>query len=56
MLTPCLLFLVQNPVGVGRYLNTQAMETKDHRQRYRSLYLGRSKRYPSDPAQDRLMQ
>uniref|UniRef100_A0A8D1NE15 Lymphocyte expansion molecule n=1 Tax=Sus scrofa TaxID=9823 RepID=A0A8D1NE15_PIG len=44
-----------NPVGVGRYLNTQAMETKDHRQRYRSLYLGRSKRYPSDPAQDRLM-
>uniref|UniRef100_A0A4X1WAZ6 Lymphocyte expansion molecule n=1 Tax=Sus scrofa TaxID=9823 RepID=A0A4X1WAZ6_PIG len=45
-----------NPVGVGRYLNTQAMETKDHRQRYRSLYLGRSKRYPSDPAQDRLMQ
>ncbi|VFV18987.1 Hypothetical predicted protein [Lynx pardinus] len=46
----------QNPVGVGRYLNTWLMETKDQRQRYRSLYLGGSKRYPSDPAWDRVMQ
>nr|XP_025727499.1 lymphocyte expansion molecule isoform X1 [Callorhinus ursinus] len=46
----------QNPVGVGRYLNTWLAETKDHRQRYRSLFLGGSKRYPSDPARDRLMQ
>ncbi|XP_040326298.1 ciliary microtubule-associated protein 2 isoform X2 [Herpailurus yagouaroundi] len=45
-----------NPVGVGRYLNTWLMETKDQRQRYRSLYLGGSKRYPSDPAWDRIMQ
>uniref|UniRef100_A0A673TCS6 Lymphocyte expansion molecule n=1 Tax=Suricata suricatta TaxID=37032 RepID=A0A673TCS6_SURSU len=45
-----------NPVGVGRYLNTWLMETKDTRHRYRSLYLGGSKRYPSDPARDRLMQ
>ncbi|XP_026966533.1 ciliary microtubule-associated protein 2 [Sagmatias obliquidens] len=45
-----------NPVGVGRYLNTQLMETKDHRQRYRSLFMGGSKRYLSDPARDRLMQ
>ncbi|KAF3819798.1 hypothetical protein GH733_015307 [Mirounga leonina] len=45
-----------NPVGVGRYLNTWLAETKDHRQRYRSLFLGGSKRYPSDPARDRLMQ
>ncbi|XP_044891832.1 lymphocyte expansion molecule isoform X1 [Felis catus] len=45
-----------NPVGVGRYLNTWLMETKDQRQRYRSLYLGGSKRYPSDPAWDRVMQ
>uniref|UniRef100_A0ABI7XTM1 Lymphocyte expansion molecule n=1 Tax=Felis catus TaxID=9685 RepID=A0ABI7XTM1_FELCA len=44
-----------NPVGVGRYLNTWLMETKDQRQRYRSLYLGGSKRYPSDPAWDRVM-
>ncbi|XP_026914899.1 lymphocyte expansion molecule isoform X3 [Acinonyx jubatus] len=45
-----------NPVGVGRYLNTWLMERKDQRQRYRSLYLGGSKRYPSDPAWDRVMQ
>ncbi|XP_006839935.1 PREDICTED: uncharacterized protein C1orf177 homolog [Chrysochloris asiatica] len=45
-----------NPVGVGRYLNTWLMETKDRRQRYRSLYLGESKRYPSDPAWDMLLQ
>uniref|UniRef100_A0A8C0C2X4 Lymphocyte expansion molecule n=1 Tax=Balaenoptera musculus TaxID=9771 RepID=A0A8C0C2X4_BALMU len=45
-----------NPVGLGRYLNTQLMETKDHRQRYRSLFMGGSKRYLSDPARDRLMQ
>ncbi|XP_049731503.1 lymphocyte expansion molecule [Elephas maximus indicus] len=45
-----------NPVGVGRYLNTWLMETKDTRQRYRSLYLGKSKRYPSDPAWDMLLQ
>nr|XP_030726244.1 lymphocyte expansion molecule [Globicephala melas] len=45
-----------NPVGVGRYLNTQLMETKDHQQRYRSLFMGGSKRYLSDPARDRLMQ
>lgn len=45
-----------NPVGVGRYLNTTLMETKDTRQRYRSLYLGGSKRYPSDPAWDRILQ
>uniref|UniRef100_A0A2K6S229 Ciliary microtubule associated protein 2 n=1 Tax=Saimiri boliviensis boliviensis TaxID=39432 RepID=A0A2K6S229_SAIBB len=38
-----------NPVGVGRYLNTWLMETKDRRQRYRSLYLPGSKRYLSDP-------
>ncbi|EFB29171.1 hypothetical protein PANDA_003829, partial [Ailuropoda melanoleuca] len=45
-----------NPVGVGRYLNTWLAETKDCRRRYRSLFLGGSKRYPSDPARDRLMQ
>ncbi|EPY84591.1 hypothetical protein CB1_000466005 [Camelus ferus] len=45
-----------NPVGVGRYLNTRLLETKDHRQRYRSLFMGGSKRYPSDPARDRFMQ
>ncbi|XP_068393641.1 LOW QUALITY PROTEIN: ciliary microtubule-associated protein 2 [Eschrichtius robustus] len=45
-----------NPVGLGRYLNTQLMETKDHRQRYRSLFMGGSKRYLSDRARDRLMQ
>ncbi|XP_075396004.1 ciliary microtubule-associated protein 2 [Tenrec ecaudatus] len=45
-----------NPVGVGRYLNTWLFETKDRRQRYRSLYLGESKRYPSDPAWDTLLQ
>ncbi|KAM5248582.1 ciliary microtubule-associated protein 2 [Ctenodactylus gundi] len=33
-----------NPVGVGRYLNTTRMEEKDTRQRYRSLYMGGSKR------------
>lgn len=53
---PPSLSLLQNPVGVGRYLNTWLMETKDQRQRYRSLYLGGSKRYPSDPAWDRVMQ
>lgn len=53
---PTILSLLQNPVGVGRYLNTWLMETKDQRQRYRSLYLGGSKRYPSDPAWDRVMQ
>nr|XP_051712394.1 lymphocyte expansion molecule isoform X3 [Oryctolagus cuniculus] len=46
----------QNPVGVGRYLNTRLMETKDRRKRYRSLFLGVSKRYLSDPARDTLMQ
>uniref|UniRef100_A0A2K5EEZ7 Ciliary microtubule associated protein 2 n=1 Tax=Aotus nancymaae TaxID=37293 RepID=A0A2K5EEZ7_AOTNA len=45
-----------NPVGVGRYLNTWLMETKDRWQRYRSLYLPGSKRYLSDPARDMLMQ
>nr|XP_006200641.1 lymphocyte expansion molecule [Vicugna pacos] len=45
-----------NPIGVGRYLNTRLLETKDHRQRYRSLFMGGSKRHPSDPARDRLMQ
>ncbi|KAF4021757.1 hypothetical protein G4228_013331 [Cervus hanglu yarkandensis] len=45
-----------NPVGVGRYLNTQLLETKDHRQRYRSLFMGGSKRYPSDPVRERIMQ
>ncbi|XP_022274538.1 lymphocyte expansion molecule isoform X3 [Canis lupus familiaris] len=45
-----------NPVGVGHYLNTWLAETKDHRQRYRSLFLGGSKRYLSDLARDRLMQ
>lgn len=56
LLTSCLLSLVQNPVGVGRYLNTQLLETKDHRQRYRSLFMGGSKRYPSDPVRERIMQ
>ncbi|XP_015975736.2 lymphocyte expansion molecule [Rousettus aegyptiacus] len=45
-----------NPVGVGRYLNTWLMETKDQRQRYRSLFLAGAQRYPSDPARDKLMQ
>lgn len=45
-----------NPVGVGHYLNTWLAETKDRRQRYRSLFLGGSKRYLSDLARDRLMQ
>ncbi|XP_044920521.1 lymphocyte expansion molecule isoform X1 [Mustela putorius furo] len=45
-----------NPVGVGRYLNIWLAETKDHRQRYRSLFLDGSKRYLSDPARDRLLQ
>ncbi|XP_007518107.2 ciliary microtubule-associated protein 2 [Erinaceus europaeus] len=45
-----------NPVGVGRYLNTWLMESKDHRQRYRSLFLSEPKRYPWDPIRDRLMQ
>uniref|UniRef100_A0A8C6BPI9 Ciliary microtubule associated protein 2 n=1 Tax=Monodon monoceros TaxID=40151 RepID=A0A8C6BPI9_MONMO len=44
-----------NPVVVGHYLNTQLMETKDHR-RYRSLFMAGSKHYLSDPARDRLMQ
>uniref|UniRef100_H0W9S3 Ciliary microtubule associated protein 2 n=1 Tax=Cavia porcellus TaxID=10141 RepID=H0W9S3_CAVPO len=46
---------IWNPVGVGRYLNTTRMETKDTRQRYRSLYLGASKRYPADPAWDKIL-
>ncbi|XP_037683058.1 lymphocyte expansion molecule [Choloepus didactylus] len=45
-----------NPVGVGRYFNTGLKETKDSRQRYRSLYLGRTKRYLSDPVQDAILQ
>ncbi|XP_053432933.1 lymphocyte expansion molecule isoform X4 [Nycticebus coucang] len=45
-----------NPVGVGRYLNTWLMETKDRRQRYRSLYLGEPKRYLSDLNRDMIMQ
>lgn len=45
-----------NPVGVGRYLNTMLLETKDTRHRYRSLYMGESKRYLSDLARDKLMQ
>ncbi|XP_004869711.1 lymphocyte expansion molecule [Heterocephalus glaber] len=45
-----------NPVGVGRYLNTTLVETKDTRQRYRFLYLGGSKRYPADPAWDKILQ
>ncbi|KAI4549523.1 hypothetical protein MJG53_001962 [Ovis ammon polii x Ovis aries] len=45
-----------NPVGVGRYLNTQMLETKDCRQRYRSLFMGGSKRYPSDPVREMIMQ
>ena len=56
LLMSCLLFLVQNPVGVGRYLNTQLLETKDCRQRYRSLFMGGSKRYPSDPVREMIMQ
>lgn len=56
LLTSCLLYLVQNPVGVGRYLNTWLMETKDQRQRYRSLFLAGAQRYPSNPARDKLMQ
>ncbi|XP_036034478.1 lymphocyte expansion molecule [Onychomys torridus] len=45
-----------NPVGVGRYLNTTLMETKDRRQRYRSLFLNGSKRYLQDLSRDQLMQ
>ncbi|KAM5266322.1 ciliary microtubule-associated protein 2 [Hipposideros larvatus] len=45
-----------NPVGVGRYLNTWLMETKDRRQRYWSLYMDGAKRYLSDPARDKLLQ
>ncbi|XP_012605138.1 ciliary microtubule-associated protein 2 [Microcebus murinus] len=45
-----------NPVGVGRYLNTWLMETKDRRQRYRSLFLVGSKRYLSDLDRDMIMQ
>ncbi|KAM7324604.1 hypothetical protein ACRRTK_016909 [Alexandromys fortis] len=45
-----------NPVGVGRYLNTTLLETKDTRQRYRSLFLSGPKRYPLDPTRDRLLQ
>ncbi|XP_074121947.1 ciliary microtubule-associated protein 2 isoform X3 [Sminthopsis crassicaudata] len=36
-----------NPVGVGRYNHTKH-EAKDKRQRYRSLYLAKSNRYPFD--------
>ena len=56
LLTSCLLSLVQNPVGVGRYFNTCPTGTKDQGPRYRSLFLGGSKRYPSDPAWDKFMQ
>ncbi|KAB0402532.1 hypothetical protein E2I00_002565, partial [Balaenoptera physalus] len=31
LLMSCLFSLVQNPVGLGRYLNTQLMKTKDHK-------------------------
>lgn len=55
-LTSCLLSPVQNPVGVGRYFNTWPVETKDQRQRYRSLFLGGSKRYLSDLNWDKFMQ
>lgn len=48
--------LQQNPVGVGRYLNTTLMETIDRRQRFRSLYMGEPKRYLQDLNRDRLMQ
>ncbi|XP_066232484.1 ciliary microtubule-associated protein 2 [Saccopteryx leptura] len=47
---------IWNPVGVGYYFNTWLMETKDHRQRYRSLFLSGSKRYLSDLDRDRFMQ
>ncbi|XP_066125191.1 ciliary microtubule-associated protein 2 isoform X2 [Saccopteryx bilineata] len=47
---------IWNPVGVGYYFNTWPMETKDHRQRYRSLFLSGSKRYLSDLDRDRFMQ
>nr|KAF6382392.1 lymphocyte expansion molecule [Pipistrellus kuhlii] len=45
-----------NPVGVGFYLNTWLLETKDQRQRYRSLFMGGAKRYPSNPARDKFLQ
>ncbi|KAK1340047.1 hypothetical protein QTO34_018611, partial [Cnephaeus nilssonii] len=45
-----------NPVGVGYYLNTWLLETKDQRQRYRSLFMGGAKRYPSNPARDKFLQ
>ncbi|XP_006879884.1 PREDICTED: uncharacterized protein C1orf177 homolog [Elephantulus edwardii] len=45
-----------NPVGVGRYLNTWLTETKNRRQRYRSLYMCESKRYLSDPDWDMVLQ
>ncbi|XP_059545422.1 ciliary microtubule-associated protein 2 isoform X3 [Myotis daubentonii] len=45
-----------NPVGVGYYLNTWLMESKDQRQRYRSLFMGGAKRYPSNPARDKFLQ
>ncbi|XP_042525626.1 lymphocyte expansion molecule [Dipodomys spectabilis] len=44
-----------NPVAVGRYLNTTLMESKDRRQRYRSLYLASAKRYPFNPVRDKLL-
>lgn len=50
------LSLPQNPVGVGRYLNTTLMESIDRRQRYRSLYMSEPKRYLQDLNRDRLMQ
>ncbi|MEJ1282682.1 lymphocyte expansion molecule [Cricetulus griseus] len=49
-------FSLQNPVGVGRYLNTTLMETIDRRQRYRNLFLSGPKRYLLDPARDKLLQ
>lgn len=48
--------LPQNPVGVGRYLNTTLMETIDRRQRYRTLYMSEPKRYLQDLTRDKLMQ
>uniref|UniRef100_A0A8C6RDX2 Ciliary microtubule associated protein 2 n=1 Tax=Nannospalax galili TaxID=1026970 RepID=A0A8C6RDX2_NANGA len=38
-----------NPVGVGRYLNTTLMETKDPQQRYWLVFLSVPKRYLADP-------
>ncbi|XP_048207359.1 lymphocyte expansion molecule [Perognathus longimembris pacificus] len=44
-----------NPVAVGRYLNTTLMESKDRRQRYRSLYMTPAKRYPFNPVRDNIL-